>query len=91
MKLETAQLAALQRNQPAYQSNLNGARELLVTYFDQNSGAVTAMLAELDRLAQARISPELPDISGSLRVLRKAMSTPSDTDEERAPTGADQP
>lgn len=91
LKLETAQLAALQRNQPAYQSNLNGARELLVTYFDQNSGAVTAMLAELDRLAQARISPELPDISGSLRVLRKAMSTPSDTDEERAPTGADQP
>ncbi|MFA7098063.1 MAG: uroporphyrinogen-III C-methyltransferase, partial [Gammaproteobacteria bacterium] len=89
--LETAQLATLQRNEPAYQSNLHGARELLVTYFDQDSGAVTAMLAELDRLAQAQINPELPDISGSLRVLRKTVSTPSDTDEERAPAGADQP
>ena len=91
LKLETAQLATLQRNEPAYQSNLHGARELLVTYFDQDSGAVTAMLAELDRLAQAQINPELPDISGSLRVLRKTVSTPSDTDEERAPAGADQP
>lgn len=91
LKLETAQLAALQRNEAAYRSNLQTAREWLTAYFDRSDGTVTAMLTELDRLEQAQINPPLPDISGSLRMLREMTSTASGSDDRRAQPSAGQP
>ncbi len=91
LKLETAQLAALQRNEAAYRGNLQTAREWLATYFDASDGTVTAMLTEIDRLEQAQINPPLPDVSGSLRMLREMASAASGTGDGRAQPSAGQP
>lgn len=91
LKLETAQLAALQRNEAAYRGSLQTAREWLTTYFDGSDGTVTAMLTEIDRLEQAQINPPLPDISGSLRMLRETTPAAPGTGDGRAQPGAGQP
>ncbi len=70
LELEAARLALL-REQPAfYRSSLDQAREWLTRFYDTEDAGVRAMLEAIDELKRVEVSPRLPDISGSLRLLR---------------------
>jgi uroporphyrin-3 C-methyltransferase len=72
LMLYGAQQALLQGNVPVYQQNLKSAQRLLKDYYDVRSERVAAAQAELDKLQSTRIVAELPDISASLEMLRRA-------------------
>lgn len=73
LKLETARLALLERDQRNFSASLTAARSWLERYYDTGATAVTAMLQRLEELGAADISPQMPDISGSLDALRAAL------------------
>lgn len=88
LKLETARLALLERNTTTYQAALNEAAAWLREYFDNDAPAVNSALESIESLASLNISPPLPDISDSLRVLRDIRSNlrgRPETGEEGAP------
>ena len=76
LMLYGAQHALLQGNVATYQQNLNTAEGWLETYYDQGAAAVDAARQELDKLQNIAVMNELPDISASLEMLRKAASRP---------------
>lgn len=69
--LNGAQQALLQGSIPTYQQELKTAQRLLKDYYDGQSPAVSAMRAELDRLLNMKILTDMPDITASLRLLRR--------------------
>ena len=71
LRLNAARLHLLDRNAAALRADLDQARALLARYFDPQHTGVQNALAELKRIAVAPIAPPLPDISGSLAVLRR--------------------
>lgn len=72
LMLYGAQHALLQGSVATYQQNLDAAERWLGEYFDKDSSAVTAMQQELGTLRATPVMNELPDISASLDLLRKA-------------------
>ena len=50
---------------------LQTAVQWLGSYFDNAGTGVQQLTAELEQLAQVNISPALPDVSASLRLLRQ--------------------
>lgn len=74
LKLEEARIALLHRDTATFRQNLTDTREWVQRYFDQNSAAVTTVFATMDDLQGVELKPELPDISGSLRELRRWLS-----------------
>jgi uroporphyrin-III C-methyltransferase len=72
LMLYGAQHALLQGNIATYQQNLDTAIRWLRTYFDKNSQPVALALQELERLRKTPMMTEIPDISASLEMLRKA-------------------
>lgn len=67
--LEQAQLALMQEEPRVYRHSLEKAQVLLQDYYlasEQN----TRLRASLEELAELNVAPELPDISGSLTLLR---------------------
>jgi uroporphyrin-3 C-methyltransferase len=68
--LFAARLAALRADEVDYAANLAAARDWLGRFFDSNDAATHGVDAELEALAASRVSPELPDVSGSLKLLR---------------------
>lgn len=73
LKLQAARVALIQRNEPLYRNSLQDASAWLRQRFDVKDAAVASMLERLQALAQPDIHPQLPDISASLRLLRKFM------------------
>lgn len=73
LKLETARVALLERDQRNFSASLTAARSWLERYYDTGTPAVTAMRQRLEELGAADISPQMPDISGSLDALRAAL------------------
>jgi uncharacterized protein HemX/uroporphyrinogen-III synthase len=73
LKLETARLALLQRDEAVYRTTLEEAERWTREYFNAGSAQGEAFLQGLARLQQAEIAPELPDIGGSLRALRRTV------------------
>ncbi|MBY4676910.1 uroporphyrinogen-III C-methyltransferase [Marinobacterium arenosum] len=71
LMLEQAQLALLQRKQPAYDSALNKAEQWISTYFEADDGTTQALLRGVRELKPVQVAPELPDISGSLGSLKE--------------------
>ncbi len=69
LRLEAAQLALLLRDQVLYADSLERTASWLQEHFDQDQLAVKSMLDEINALRQEEIAPQLPDISGSLRLL----------------------
>jgi uroporphyrin-3 C-methyltransferase len=69
LRLQTAQLALLQRDQALYADNLEQAANWLQEHFGHDQVAVKSMLDEISALRQEQIAPTLPDTSGSLRLL----------------------
>lgn len=71
VRLDGARLAALRGKGSLYQQSVRSAQTWLLTWFDTGSAAVEAVDAELDALAKQRLEPPVPDISGSLTLLRE--------------------
>jgi uroporphyrin-3 C-methyltransferase len=70
MKLETSRARLLQKNEEGFVLEMQGARRWLEEYFDTEDQGVMEMKASMEELMQARLSIEMPDISGSLTSLR---------------------
>lgn len=76
LMLYGAQHALLQGFIATYQQNLATASRWLRDYYDQGAAAVEAVQQEIDKLRATPMMTELPDITASLELLRKASSRP---------------
>ncbi len=72
LKLEVARLALLQHNEEVYRTSLRGVRGWLNEYFDTQDAGVENALRQIADLEGKRIAPSLPDVSGSLELLKQA-------------------
>ena len=70
LRLQTARIALLTRDQATFRSDLKAAREWLTRYFDARDKAVTSAAAAMGGLQTSDISIELPDLSATLTALR---------------------
>lgn len=70
LALERAQLALLRHDQRIYENSLESSRRWLHRFVDPERAAVVEATRELDALLAVDLAEELPDISGSLAVLR---------------------
>jgi len=75
LRLLTARLALLSRDESSFRLELKTAQLWTARYFDGKSNQGARMLAELKRLAASSISIELPDISASLQAVRNYRQT----------------
>jgi len=73
MQLEAARFAILRSDAELYNSSLTTVQEWLNEFVVKDDPAAQAMAEELEGLVKVNIRPELPDISGSLRLLREKM------------------
>lgn len=74
LMLEQAQLALLQRKQASYEASLNKAHNWINTYFEEQDATTQSLLNGLSELKSVKVTTEMPDISGSLRTLKKYVS-----------------
>ena len=65
-----AQLALLQGEPATFEQNLRFASEWIGDYYDTSTQVIQSLRAELNRMSETRLSSRLPDISGSLELLR---------------------
>ncbi len=77
LQLQTARLALLRGDAANYRESLRTARNWVQTHFLPDSPTVTSVITTLTELEAEEIAPQLPDISGSLRLLR--LATPADS------------
>ncbi len=70
LRLLSARLALLTRDEDSFRQELKTAQHWTARYFDIKSNQGTQMLAGLKKIAAASISIELPDISPSLQAVR---------------------
>ena len=70
MRLLSARMALLARDQVSFRRDLKTSQEWLKRYFDVRSGDGAQVLASLQKLAASSIVTDLPDISGSLEAVR---------------------
>ena len=70
LRLLTARMALLTRDQATFRGDLKAAREWLTRYFDTRDKAVAATVATLASLQTSDVSIELPDLSATLGALR---------------------
>lgn len=83
LQLQTARLALL-RGEPAnYTESLRTARNWVQTHFITDASTVQSAISTLTDLEKVNIAPGLPDISGSLRLLR--LSAPQQITTPRQP------
>ena len=76
LRLLTARMALLTRDQATFRDDLKAAREWLAHYFDARDQAVVVAAAALASLQTSDVSIELPDLSatlGALRVVSQAL------------------
>lgn len=70
LRLEGARVALLRRDAASFRDLCAGAADWLDQYYQRGDPAVAAARRELQRLAGLQLQPPLPDISGSLSLLR---------------------
>jgi len=73
LQLSAARLALLRDDSVQYQVILTTAQDWLTAYFAGDDGKVNDLVSQLEQLKAKNTVPQLPDISGSLRVLRQQM------------------
>ncbi len=66
-----AQQAALRTDHNTYRHNLKSARRWAKEYFDNRSKSLLHLIKEMDALSKARLATPQPNISASLKELRK--------------------
>jgi uroporphyrin-III C-methyltransferase len=76
VEIELARIAALRGDEQAFLSGLETAIDILQRDFDGAASDVDGALALLGELRGFDIDPELPDISGSLNLLRAQRNEP---------------
>lgn len=74
LKLEQAQLALLRRDTALFRKNIEEASVWIQTFFDGDSAAVKNATTTLDSLAKVELKLNIPDVSGSLRELRRLLT-----------------
>jgi len=70
LRLLSARIALLQRDQVAYRADIEAAREWLQRYFDSQSNAVISVLGTLRELGDSPVNIEVPEIAGTLEAVR---------------------
>jgi uroporphyrin-3 C-methyltransferase len=70
LRLLSARLALLSRDEDSFRQELKTAQHWTARYFDGKSNEGARMLSSLKKLADSSISIELPDISPSLQAVR---------------------
>lgn len=70
LELTLARVALVRGQSDAYRDSVETARALLARHFDQTAVSVESAIALLDEMVTLTVSPERPDISGSLSLLR---------------------
>ena len=73
LQLSAARLALLRDDAVQYQATLNTAQDWLNSHFADDDDKVNTLVAQLEQLKAVDTVPELPDLSGSLRALRRQM------------------
>jgi uroporphyrin-3 C-methyltransferase len=71
LQLAAARLALLRNDAAQYSAALQTAEQWLGSYFDNTSTPVQQLKSEIVEMAGINISPALPDVSASLRLLRQ--------------------
>ena len=71
LKLESSRLALYQRDDKTFHEMMKTVQKWVKRYFDQDDAKVKEILDELVSINSTEISPELPDISGSLAILNR--------------------
>lgn len=74
LMLEEAEMAVLRGNQPLYERALAKARATVGDWYDSSNSRVNALASTLDELAKRNVSPDLPDISQSLDLLKERLA-----------------
>jgi uroporphyrin-3 C-methyltransferase len=73
LKIQLAQLGLLKGNQDIFAKSLSDAVVWMDLYFDPDLASTKSARDTLATLSQTKISRDLPDVSGSLREIRKLM------------------
>jgi len=81
IQLQSARLASLKGDAENYNISLSSAADYLKVYFDSEQPEVQATIKTLQEIQGVKLSPVLPDISASLKMLRAVNSA------EKAPVG----
>jgi len=84
LRLLSARLALLSRDEDSFKQELKTAQQWTARYFDIKSNEVVRMLSGLKKIAIPSISIELPDISSSLQAVRNYRLTQESTAERGA-------
>ena len=71
LQLQAARLALLRSEQAIFQQSLDDASTWLNDYYDRESAPVRSALATIAEIRSSSFNVSLPDISGSLRLLRQ--------------------
>lgn len=69
LQLEGARVALLRKDQSLFDTSLERAAEWTQKFFDQKDSVTESMLHEIEELRQLQLTADMPDISGSLRML----------------------
>ncbi|NNF17010.1 MAG: hypothetical protein HKN70_09695 [Gammaproteobacteria bacterium] len=70
LQIQAARIAAMQQQQQNYTTGIAFALDWLRRYFDPADTGVNVVIERLEQLRGKRVTAEMPDISGSLNMLR---------------------
>lgn len=79
LKLEMTKVALVQKNQTLYHASLTDALDWLDKHFNKNT-ETQGFIAELQQLDTVKLNAQMPDISGSLKMLRDITKLRIETD-----------
>jgi uroporphyrin-3 C-methyltransferase len=71
LQLQAARLALLRGEQAIFEQTLDDTSALLNTYFDSQSEQVASALLTIAEIRQSVFTTAMPDVSGSLRLIRQ--------------------
>jgi len=91
LQLQSARLGLLRGEQTVFQQSLDDALEWLREYYDVESMPVKSALLTLSEIRNSVFTAAMPDLSGSLRLLREYSAFRSATERPAQDTGAGQP
>jgi len=76
LRLLSARLSLLARDQVSFREDLRAAQDWLARYFDVNARPVAGALSTLRQAGAAELAIELPDLAASLEALRAVKLPP---------------
>ena len=91
LQLQSARLGLLRGEQAVFQQSLDDALAWLREYYDVDSMPVKSALLTLSEIRNSTFAAAMPDLSGSLRLLREYSAFRSATERPAEDTGAGQP